>query len=444
MKTQLFPRFVLKGFLVLMATLTTTIAPTRVMRPMDFRFHPAVEGGYPSMEAVPNGNAEDSTIRLRFTAYALDNPKGATLVETCLMVREAMATETVSFVLPTRGQPDILGVRVEKLVNPEKPDFVGNWRAKFDMTKSVMDYKGNAKTKRPKDFEQFWADKKAKLAAVPMNAVITPVPEKKSATGNCYKIVMQSYGGMTIAAWYFVPNDVDPLSPTPNGKKYPAIQIAPGYGAEETPIDRTADGYITLSMNPRGHGPSKEFWPLPAGHHLYKVENPDEYYYTGAYMDIVRGLDFLSSRPEVDANRLGQEGGSQGGAFALAAAGLDSRVKAACANVPYICNLWDYSKFYSFGQPILDKMLDPKIGKMAQKSLMYCDPVNLAESIKCPVQITVGLTDRVCPPLGGIVAHNRIPAGVTRKLVMDPMADHEISPIMRQENADWFKTYLKP
>ena len=42
--------------------------------------------------------------------------------------------------------------------------------------------------------------------------------------------------------------------------------------------------------------------------------------YAGAFMDCIRGVDFLASRPEVDAARLAVTGGSQGGGLAFATA----------------------------------------------------------------------------------------------------------------------------
>ena len=46
----------------------------------------------------------------------------------------------------------------------------------------------------------------------------------------------------------------------------------------------------------------------------YQIEDREKYYYRGAYMDCLRGVDFLCSRPEVDEARLGMWSRSQGGA----------------------------------------------------------------------------------------------------------------------------------
>ena len=140
----------------------------------------------------------------------------------------------------------------------------------------ALDYKGSPLLKRPRDFKKYWRDAKEKLALVPMNPKIEPVPEKNTATGRLYKVTLNSYWNIPIVCWYYVPKDVDPLHPEASQKRYPAIQVMPGWGAEEPPIDRTAQGFITLSLNPRNHGPSKDFFKTPVDPHLWNLDIPED------------------------------------------------------------------------------------------------------------------------------------------------------------------------
>ena len=55
-------------------------------------------------------------------------------------------------------------------------------------------------------------------------------------------------------------------------------------------------------------------------------------------MDCVRGIDFLVSRSEVDADRIGMWSRSQGGGLTLATSSLDGRIKAGVAEEPFLCN----------------------------------------------------------------------------------------------------------
>ncbi len=435
MKTSLISFLIRKGLpLLMLATSLIDYTYAKVTRPMDIRFDPAMGGGTPSMTAYPTGRADDAVKTIRFTCVAWDT------VEHVLSVRDAKATETVSFILPTRGHQDYIGVRVEEVLDTQTTKKIGFWAALYRNGQSNLTYNGNPLTKRPKDFDQFWAQARKDLDAIPLKPIITE-EKTSSPTGRLYKVLLASYGNVTVVSWVMTPKEVDLFHPEKTTKKYPAIQAQPGYACPQGPYDRTDEGYITLSMNPRGHGASNEYWPLPGDHQYYRVEDPKEYYYHGAYLDCIRGLDFLFSRPEVDTTRVGVEGSSQGGAFTIALCGLDHRIRCGVAYVPFIVNLRDFGPMVS--RKFQTLMEDPKIGKKVQQTLMYHDPANIAESIQCPIMVTVGLQDQVCPPLNGVVALNRVPAGVPRALVTDPMADHEIAPLFGHEKVIWQNTWLK-
>ncbi|MDI6784444.1 MAG: acetylxylan esterase, partial [bacterium] len=285
--------------------------------PVKLTFNPAAEGGQPYLIIESNPNTTDISVKsVLLTAYALDTP------EIVLETKEIPANATTKFILPNRGKKDILGIKVESLHGTDKT-IIAEYRALYMPGKKLVHYRGTKALKRPPDFKKFWDKARAQLAAVPMEPEIIPMPERESKTGKCYRVKLNSYGGIPIVCYYFVPKEVDPLFPTPSKKKYPAIQIMPGWGAEELPNDRTAQGLITLALNPRTHGPSKQYFKTPIDqHHLWKIDEPEEYYYRQAYMDCLRGIDFLVSRPEVAQDRIGVQGGSQGGAFAIAVAAL--------------------------------------------------------------------------------------------------------------------------
>ena len=180
---------------------------------------------------------------------------------------------------------------------------MAEWRALYFPEGRPLDYKGSYQLKRSRSMKAYWKEAKQKLALVPMNPKIEPVPEKETETGRCYKVTLNSYWNLPIVCWYSVPKEIDLESDKASLKKYPAIQKMPGWGAEEPPVDRTAEGYIILSVNPKSHGPTKEYFKTPVPHHLWNIDIPEDYYYRAAYMDCIRGLDFLSSRPEVGSKQ---------------------------------------------------------------------------------------------------------------------------------------------
>ena len=434
----------LKGLFYTVLLLMITVNPDAPVyaayyQPSALRFNPMLEGGDPVLSVRPRPEFAAASTKLRITGFVRDT------VNTILDVKEITSADSIDYVLPHRNQKDIIGVRVESLKD-NSTTLIAQWHALYQPGKRTLDYKGSPDLKTPADFLKFWDKTKKELAKCPMNEEVVLQNWLPSSTGNLYMVTLNSFDNIPIVCWYFVPKDVDPLNPKANGKKYPAIQIMPGYGAEEAPIDRTADGVITLSVNPRGHGKSSKYFPLPGSHHLWNIDNLDKYYYRGAYMDLVRAVDFLSSRPEVDHHKIAAEGGSQGGMFTIALCGLDSRIAAGCANIPFMSNLPDYMRLKS-NNPDEDPgwllmYTDPVKGEVNRRTMSYVDVANFAPFIKCPLQICVGQQDRICPPVNGIVALNRLPKGTIKELVIDPNAEHEVPPFMRDANKRWYNKYL--
>jgi len=187
------------------------------------------------------------------------------------------------------------------------------------------------------EIRQFWAQTRAALSKVDMDAKVELVESSdtfvleggiKTRTASC--VIMSSFEGRRIRAWYTVPSGHPPT------RGWPAILEVPGYGGIlPLPIYLVQYGYATLTLYPRGQGESLKEWQIEHGTRVvYNVSDRERYYYRGAYMDCVRGVDFLCSRPEIDTGRIGVWGFSQGGGLSLATAALDRRISAAVAGVP--------------------------------------------------------------------------------------------------------------
>jgi cephalosporin-C deacetylase len=159
-------------------------------------------------------------------------------------------------------------------------------------------------------------------------------------------------------------------------------------------------------------------------------------------MDCLRGLDFLSSQPEVDPNRLGMWSRSQGGGFTLATAALDSRLSVAVAEEPFLCNfpvsidittnpyleLHDYAAAHpEQRQTILD-------------TLYYFDPLNLAENISCPTLMNIGMKDETCPYRTIMPVFEKITA--TKAIHVYPELTHSPCSDFNAHAMSWLRRYL--
>lgn len=315
--------------------------------------------------------------------------------------------------------------------------------------KAMMDYQGQRELLPPEDFDAYWKRALSELDKVTSNPRVTRQPDGDTTTGLLYRVELDSVENTTVVGWLFVPRAAHAAG-NPDAeviKKFPAIILAPGYGGEMRPVDRTKDGYITMSINPRNHGPSRSFWKSPVEHQLYNFENPNSYYYKLATLDCMQAVRFVFGRSEVDTARIGTEGSSQGGYFAVAMAALEPRIKSVVALVIAFTDYPDGMALASHGHQTRAREVlnsEETSAALVRKSLAYTDGVNLIPRVKGAIQITMGGIDPVCPYVCGVVAYNRIGKGVEKSFDVDPMTVHKVTPMMRERARDWHKRWLQP
>lgn len=155
------------------------------------------------------------------------------------------------------------------------------------------------------DFAEFWQRARAELATVDPQFKMIRIDSLCTEKHDVFLVEMRSLDNVLIRGWYQVP--VKP-------GRYPAIMQLPGYSSVQVPsYINYGDDVIGFGLNIRGHGNSRDdINPGFPGYILTNLADKENYIYRGAYMDCVRGIDFLCSRPEVDVSRIAVEGASQG------------------------------------------------------------------------------------------------------------------------------------
>ena len=290
----------------------------------------------------------------------------------------------------------------------------------------------------PADLHTFWQRTKEELQTTPVNALLTDAPEHSGREYVTSMVQMDSFRGTRLRAWYSVPTD--PFL----GGTLPAVLVVPGYaGDKPIPTHLAVSGFTVLTLYPRGQGESRQEWALEHSTKLtYYVTDKEQFYYRGGYMDCVRGLDFLASRPEVDTTRLGMWSRSQGGGLTLATAALDQRLRVAVAEEPFLCNypvsitvttapyreLYDYVAAHLAGR---QAMLD---------TLAYFDPMHLAPWIQCPTLVNVGMKDTTCPAHTILPVFDRITA--PKALHVYPDLTHAPCTDFNAHAMHWLRRYL--
>ncbi|NDV83166.1 acetylxylan esterase [Bacteroides sp. 51] len=282
------------------------------------------------------------------------------------------------------------------------------------------------------DLKEFWDTTKAELAKVAPEYKLTLIPDSSDNRRKLYRLTMKSFGGVEISGYY--------STPTKKGK-YPAIISYMGYGSKPWAPGGTP-GYVEFVLSVRGQA-LQESVNTYGDWITYGLDAKENYYYRGAFMDLIRAIDFVASRPEVNTGQIFAEGGSQGGAFSLAACALDSRIRAAAPTIPFLSDYPDYFKIVHWpAQPILNKQREMGLSDAhLYKLLSYFDIKNLAGWIQCPVLMGVGLQDEVCPPHTNFAGFNRITS--EKKYYIYPLNGHNTPDSWWNTKMEFFGTMLK-
>jgi cephalosporin-C deacetylase-like acetyl esterase len=164
------------------------------------------------------------------------------------------------------------------------------------------------------------------------------------------KILFDSQPNFPVTALLYLPDKLPATKPGTNPntqQKLPAIVIAPGHGFTGKATDHTfastfaRNGFAVLSYDPIGQGerlqypdpadPAKTLLKAATGEHGEAGLQPtligDALARTFAW-DGIRAVDYLTTRPEIDPNRIGAFGCSGGGTMTALLGALDPRVHA--------------------------------------------------------------------------------------------------------------------
>jgi cephalosporin-C deacetylase len=295
---------------------------------------------------------------------------------------------------------------------------------------------------RESDLDAFWEETLSESAAQPLNALLERV--SYPALGcTVYRLDYDGWQGARISAWYLLPDSEGP---------HPGLIQYHGYSGSKQDVFSylpwALQGYAILAVDVRGQsGDSNDPSPYPGGHvrgwMTKGIMDPRAYYYRGVYVDCVRALDWLCSRPEVDASRVGVMGMSQGGGLTLAVAALDDRPVLAMPEMPYLCH-FRRAVDMAVRLPYLE-IPDylrrwPAREDTVWRTLSYFDNMNLAERITCPVLMTVGLQDDICPPSTVYATYNRI--GAPKHMCVYPYHNHEVVQAHWETKLAWAHHYL--
>lgn len=352
-------------------------------------------------------------------------------------VKNGKATISVG----TRTKPGFLDLRMTAVVDGMKTQH--HVKVGYGV-KDIVPF-----TKEPKDFEAFWEQTLKNMHATPLKFSREYVEEYSDEKIDCWLVKLQIDKEHSMYGYLTMPKNAAKGA-------CPAVLCPPGAGVKtiKEPLRHryyAEAGMIRLEMEIHGLDPrmseklfkeiNNAFNDRTNTYFVTGIENRDRYYMRHIYAGMVRCLDFLTSLPEWDGKNLAVQGGSQGGALALIAAGLDKRVTLCVANHPALTDMAAYSeKGRTGGYPHMHKILDGFSAEVIN-TLQYYDVINFCRHITCPVRMTWGYNDSTCPPTTSFAAWNTLKC--EKEPFITPINEHWTSETMERQHMEWIKNRLK-
>ncbi len=295
-------------------------------------------------------------------------------------------------------------------------------------------------TTLPADFEQFWKQAKDELAKVPVNPVLTLMPERCTSSVDVYHVSIDNINGKIYGI----------LSKPKAEGKYPAILYVPGAGIRPYNGDmwKAEKGIITFEIGIHGIPVNLDqnvYDDLRSaalnGYQQANLDDKDKYYYKRVYLGCVRAVDFIESLDSFNEKDIAVTGGSQGGALSIITAALDDRINYLAAYYPALSDLTGYLHNRAGGWPHMFRDTFTNTPEKIETSKYY-DVVNFARFVKVPGWYSWGYNDNVCPPTSMYAAYNVIKA--KKELHIYQETQHWIFPEQREKRDNWlFEQLLK-
>lgn len=287
---------------------------------------------------------------------------------------------------------------------------------------------------RPADFDQYWDESLAELDAVDPQVELIPNDTLPLSNSECFDLWFTGVGGARVHAKYVRPRGLK----TPA----PAVLFFHGYtgnvGAWSEKLELVSEGFCVAALDCRGQGgPSEDNLQVKGNTHNGHIirglgdPNPKNLLFRHIFLDTAQLARIVMNFPEVDAERIGAMGGSQGGGLTLACAALEPRVKLAAPTYPFLCDykrVWEMDQAKDAYQELKTwfRFYDPTHEREDEvfTRLGYIDLQFLAPRIKAEVLFGVGLMDTICPPSTQFSAYNKITS--PKDMVLYPDFGHEL------------------
>jgi cephalosporin-C deacetylase len=284
---------------------------------------------------------------------------------------------------------------------------------------------------RPADFDAYWDRALAEMHAIDPAVSLEPFAFD-APFAECFHLRFTGVGGARVYAKY--------LRPKAASAPHPAVLLFHGYSGNSgdwaDKLNLVARGFSVAALDVRGQGGLSEDVGGVKGNtlngHIIRGldDGPDSLLFRAIFLDCAQLARIVMGMPEVDADRVGATGGSQGGGLTLACAALEPRIKLAAPVFPFLCDylrVWDLDLAVAAYEELRRylRTFDPLHERKREifERLGYIDNQFLAPRIRAEVLFFTGLMDTICPPSTQFAAYNKIVS--KKQMVLYPDYGHE-------------------
>ena len=341
----------------------------------------------------------------------------------------------------TRNTPGFRDLRLSAVVDGKK--YVHHVKVGFSVDE-IRPF-----TREPADFIDFWNRNIEDMRAVPLNYTKEKAEEYCTDKIDCYLLKIRlNKQNQSVYAYLFYPKNAQKGS-------CPVVLCPPGAGIKtiKEPLRHkyyAENGFIRMEMEIHGLDPrlpketfddiTKAFNGRENGYLYNGLQDPDRYYMKRVYLSLIRCLDLLTALPEWDGRNLIVQGGSQGGALAIVAAGLDRRVTQCIVNHPALSDMAAYSAGRTGGYPHFNKV-DGMFTDRNMRTMAYYDVVNFARHVTADVYMTWGYIDNTCPPTTSYAVWNTFTC--PKEALITPINEHWTSDDTEYRQMEWVLKKLR-
>lgn len=300
----------------------------------------------------------------------------------------------------------------------------------FDLPLEQL-YRYQGRNPRPDDFDRFWDEALDEMRAVDPQLDLAPA-EFECAVADCFHLTFSGVRGARVHAKL--------LRPKRTTGPHPAVLMFHGYSGDSgdwtSKLGYVAQGFTVAALDCRGQGGLSEDvggvrGTTLRGHIVRGLDGPaEDMLFRHIFLDTAQLARIVMAMDDVDEERVGATGGSQGGALTIACAALEPRVGLAAPVFPFLSDyrrVWELDlaedayaelrEYFRRHDPLHERE------DAVFNQLGYIDVQHLAARVRAEVYLAVGLMDRICPPSTQFAIYNKLEG--EKALAIYPDFGHE-------------------